>query len=82
MKLGSRKDVQSFMNRSQGFGYRGEIREINGKTTAKFSYDGKIDAGRDRVINLFAKSHKLKWYAQGYSVESDERDICFDLMEG
>ena len=67
MQLGSKEDIQKLINRAKGYGYKGEIRETDGKLTAKFSYKGKVDPGRDRVINMFAKNHKLEWYAQGYS---------------
>ncbi len=44
-------------------------------------YDGNIDDELDSKARTFAESLGFKWYAQGYNIESDERDICFDKKD-
>ena len=39
----------------------------------------KIDAGVDEKINKLIKGIGGVWYAQGVSLESGIRDICFDI---
>ncbi|MCH7557725.1 MAG: hypothetical protein IIB56_09755 [Planctomycetes bacterium] len=49
------------------------------KRTIRFFYLGVIDEGLDHIIELNAKAHGLKWYAQGYDFVVGVRSVCFDL---
>lgn len=51
------------------------------KTNIKVTYPGKVvvDDKFDERIRKLIESIGGKWYAQGYDLTSDIRDICFDL---
>ena len=49
------------------------------KVKIKVTYKGSIDTNVDVEIIKKIESIGGKWYAQGKGIESDIRDICFDL---
>lgn len=46
--------------------------------TIHIYYDGPIDLKLDALILETMGNAGFKWYAQGYNVEDDRRDIAFD----
>ena len=70
-----KEDIQQLIERLKGLGIKSKILE----KTIRFSYLGVIDRSMDGIINLNAKAHKLKWYAQGFNFVDNVRNICFDL---
>ena len=48
--------------------------------TMKITYAGKIDKILDeKIISCFKKAG-FKWYAQGFNLITNIRDICFDYI--
>ncbi len=47
--------------------------------TVVVTYNGPADHELDGIINKALTDAGLKWYAQGYDLESKKRDICFDF---
>lgn len=40
-------------------------------------YVGKMNPKLDSELRKAIESHGYQWYAEGYSFQLDERDICF-----
>jgi len=51
------------------------------KKTIRVIYDGGLDEKLDKLIRKTMEGIGAKWYAQGYDLTSNERDICFDLED-
>jgi len=49
------------------------------KVNIKVSYKSKIDPQIDKKIISIMESINCKWYAQGQELQTNIRDICFDL---
>lgn len=49
------------------------------KVSVKVTYDGPLDLELDKKIREAMKSIGGVWWAQGYDLTSDVRDICFDV---
>jgi len=49
------------------------------KIVVKFVYDGEPDTETDIKIAEIAEKADMKWYAQGYNLITDRRDVCFDI---
>jgi len=45
-------------------------------------YDGPLDQELDGKIRKALTGMGCKWYAQGFSLVNQERDICFEYQEG
>ena len=50
----------------------------DGKATATYQVNQRIDEGMDSAATKTAKLFGLKWYAQGYNFITGIRDVCFD----
>lgn len=53
---------------------------IANKVNVSYKLPEGIDEKMDQTIINALESVGLKWYAQGYSFESGERDIAFDFI--
>jgi len=49
------------------------------KKTIRVIYDGGLDEKLDNLIREIMEGIGAKWYAQGYNLTSNERDVCFNL---
>ena len=46
----------------------------------KIVYPGELDTHFDKLIIKFMKKSGYKWYAQGYDLTTNMRDIVFDKL--
>ena len=44
----------------------------------KVMYKGEPSEKLDKAIRNALEGAGMKWFAQGYNFETEERDICFD----
>jgi len=49
------------------------------KKTIRVIYDGGLDEKLDKLIRKTMEDIGAEWYAQGYDLTFNERDICFDF---
>jgi hypothetical protein len=47
----------------------------------KVVYDGKPNYGLDKSLDTFFKNLGFEWWAEGWSKEKNERDICYERVE-
>lgn len=50
------------------------------KVTCKFFYEGEPVEWIDENLRKLMETYGWEWYAQGYNLESGERDIVFDRI--
>jgi len=49
------------------------------KKTIRVIYEGALDRNLDKLIKKTMEGIGAEWYAQGYNMTSNQRDVCFDL---
>ena len=55
------------------------LKEVGMVRKVKVSYEGGLDVGLDNSIRSAIESIGGKWYGQGMEIETQQRDVVFDL---